>query len=169
MSVVRSEPLDPKVYAPYGDVIASTREDVVSKPANQGTAKRYDRLAKLRNLREGAEPNLCVFRSTPHKTSRFEVRLLERHARSSQVFIPMACAKRYLVVVCLGDKEPDLKTLRAFIAGKDQGVTYHPDVWHHPLIALDQITDFACLVWEDGSKDDCETKPLAAPISIDLK
>jgi ureidoglycolate lyase len=169
MSVVRSEPLDAKAYRPYGDVIASSRDDVAPKPANQGTARRYDRLARLQNLRQGAEANLCVFRSTPHQSSRFEVRLLERHPRSTQVFIPMACAKRYLVVVCLGEKEPDLKTLRAFIAGKDQGVTYHPGVWHHPLIALDQVTDFACLVWEDGSKDDCDTKSLAEAVSVDLK
>ena len=28
-------------------------------------------------------------------------------------------------------------------------------VWHHPLIALESTTDFACVVYEDDTKDDC--------------
>ena len=98
----------------------------------------------------------------------FRVRLLERHPYSSQMFVPMNCQKRWLVVVALSKKEsdgvdvcqegnagPDLSTMRAFMARDDQGLNFAAGVWHHPLIALESATDFACVVHEDGTKDDC--------------
>lgn len=178
---MNSEPLEAANYRPYGDVVAA-RPDVQPKSANMGTAARFNHLGALENLRQAKEghkdaaPNLCVFQSQPFTGKEFTVTLLERHAHSTQVFIPMN-AKRYLVVVCLGRKDregrndeaaPDLKTLRGFIAQGNQGITYRPGVWHHPLIALDQVTDFACLVWENGSADDCDTHPLDTPVTIRL-
>lgn len=96
------------------------------------------------------------------------MKLLERHLYSTQAFIPMTCSKvrariayilrhikymlvltlfsvmqRYLVVVALNDPKtdkPDLSTLAAFVAARNQGITYYPGVWHHPMIALDAVT-----------------------------
>jgi ureidoglycolate lyase len=169
VTTLKTIPLAAAAYRPYGTVIAPD-PSVPSAPANQGTAERYNRLGRVENLRhDRAAPNLCVFSCQPFTGTRFEVRLLEKHPHSTQVFIPMSGeAERYLVVVCLGGDEPDLSTLRAFIARKDQGVTYLPGVWHHPLIALDHPTNFACLVWEDGSAGDCETRTLIAPVAVDL-
>lgn len=169
LNPVCAEPLDNQMYQAYGAVVAAAA-GTAAVSANMGTAKRFNQLGSLENLRlSGAAPNLCVFRSTPFQGTHFEVRLLERHLYSTQLFIPMGCEKRYLVVVCLGKDEPDLSTLRGFIAHKEQGVTYHPGIWHHPLIALDQTTDFACVVWEDGSTDDCEVRQLKIPITIILE
>src|SRR4051812_39547332 len=98
---LNTEKLEVAAYRPYGDVLAA-RADVRPKPANQGTARRYDRLGTLLNHRPGATANLCVFRSSPFTGKEFEVKLLERHEHSTQAFVPMACAKRYLVVVALG-------------------------------------------------------------------
>jgi len=69
-----------------------------------------------------------------------------------------------LVIVCLGHEEPVLDTLRVFIATRNQGITYKPGVWHHPLVALDEETQFACLVWEDGTSGDCKVKELKQSI-----
>jgi ureidoglycolate lyase len=91
----------------------------------------------------------------------FTVRTLEKHPLSTQLFVPLG-AERYVVVVALGDAAPDLSTLSAFLASGKQGITYHPGVWHHTLMALDQPTDFSCLVWEDGGRDDCSVHELAA-------
>jgi ureidoglycolate lyase len=109
---------------------------------------------------------LCLFRSQPFTGENFSVTLLEKHPGSTQVFIPMGGATRFLVVVALGGDEPDLATLRAFVAGGSQGITYRPGVWHHPIIALDRVTDFFSLVFEDASADDCMTWQPARPIEV---
>lgn len=159
MRVVVAEPLTPDAYAPYGDVIAAARRGEAGKPANQGTARRFDRTCALEDLRGGgrAPLNLAVFRCSPlaRDAFPFEVAMLERHAKSTQVFVPMT-ARAYLAIVARGDDRPDLATLAAFLAGPAQGVSYRPGVWHHPMIALDVTTDFACLVHEDGSAADCD-------------
>ena len=165
--VVRAEPLTQKHYVPYGDVI-SARDDIHPTPANRGTAERFNYLTKVENRRQGnsqnqAQANLCLFRCQPQISSHdtfFEVSVLEKHPLSTQAFIPMSGVNRFLVIVCLGEEAPDLSTLRAFLASSTQGITYHPGVWHHPLVAMDQQSDFACLVWEDGTIDDCLTVEL---------
>lgn len=154
---IRSVALQRDQYARYGDVIAATGS---AKTANAGTAQRFNHVAALENLRHGARPNVCVFRVEAVAANPFTVRMLERHRHSTQAFVPMA-ASRYLVIVCGGGDAPDLSTLTAFIATGTQGITYKPGTWHHPLIALDRNTDFACLVYEDGSAGDCEERAVA--------
>lgn len=159
---ITAEALRRESYRQYGDLIAADPQ-LPFLSANAGTARRYDHLGAFENRRPGkALPNLCLFRAAPHIGNPFVIRMLERHCESTQLFIPMAGAERYLVIVCAGGDAPDLGTLRAFIAGAGQGITYHPGIWHHPLIALDRETDFACLVNEDGSAGDgevCEVSP----------
>ena len=75
----------------------------------------------------------------------FTLRLLERHPYSSQVFVPLNVGKvkGYLVVVCLNnedDDKPDLSTLNAFVVPSTQGISYYPGVWHHPMIALGEVS-----------------------------
>ncbi len=161
---IQARPLNREEFAPFGDVIGLDLAGGSS--ANQGTAIRYDRIAQLTSSRPGAQPNLAVFRSVA-KALPFEVRLLERHPCSTQMFMPLAC-RRFLVVVCPQDVrgEPDLPHLRAFVCGPGQGVNYRAGVWHHPIIALDGSADFLMLAWEDGSAQDCEERPLAAPLLV---
>ncbi|PTL76874.1 ureidoglycolate lyase [Vitiosangium sp. GDMCC 1.1324] len=161
---IQARPLTRAEFAPFGDVIGLELDGGSS--ANQGTATRYDRIAQLTSSRPGAQPNLAVFRSVS-KALPFEVRLLERHPCSTQMFAPLAC-RRYLVVVCPDDArgEPDLPRLRAFVCGPGQGINYRANVWHHPIIALDGPADFLMLAWEDGSALDCEERPLATPLFV---
>ena len=165
---MRLRALTPESYRPYGDVIAAAGG---SKDANMGTARRWDFLTPLVNKRGRAKPNLCVFRCAPYKGRTFPVRLLERHKHSTQVFLPLAGAGRALVIVARGGDKPDLSTLAAFVLEGARGVSYHPGVWHHPMVALGRASDLACLVWEDGSAGDCEVFPLAAGLrpSITLR
>jgi ureidoglycolate lyase len=147
--------LSPAAYAPYGDVIMASPQGEPGRLVNQGTARRFDHLAPLEDLRPGrAALNVSVFRCAPRSRWPLEVALLEKHPRSTQAFIPMN-ARRYLVVVALGGDRPDLATLAAFVASGAQGISYRPGVWHHPMIALDNEVDFTCLVWEDGTEGDC--------------
>jgi len=77
-------------------------------------------------------------------------------------------AERYLVVVALGSDSPDLSTLRAFVAKKNQAISYNPGVWHHPMVTLDKITDFTCVVSEDGTEGDCHIVTLSQPIQCTI-
>ena len=155
MTAISAHPLTPDAYAPYGDVLMASKRGEEGVAANQGTARRFDRLGALQNLRPGvAQPNLSVFRCTPRLVWPSRLALLEKHPASTQVFVPMN-ARRYLVVVALGSDGPDLSTLAAFVASGTQAISYRPGVWHHPMIALDAETEFLCLVWEDGSAADC--------------
>lgn len=146
-------PLTADDYRPYGDVLAAgTRPGRV---VNQGFARRFDRLVDVRSTRPDAALNTCVFRCLPRSLDDLVVTLLERHADSTQVFAPLGQA-HYLAVVALGREQPDLATLVAFEVTGPVGISYHPGVWHHPLIALDRETDFLCLVHEDGTAGDCD-------------
>jgi len=161
---LRARPLTRESFSPFGDIIGLELSG--GTRANQGTATRYDRVAQLASSRPEARPNLAVFRSVA-KTLPFEVRLLERHPCSSQMFVPMAC-QRFLVVVCPEDArgEPDLARLCAFVCGPGQGVNYRPGLWHHPIIALDGPADLLMLAWEDGTALDCEERSLPVPILV---
>ncbi len=152
------EPLSAAAFAPFGQVVSAGLS--AGSSANQGTATRFDWSAQLENARPAARPNLAVFRSVARSLP-FEVKLLERHPKSSQLFLPMV-VDRYLVVVAPDDArgEPDLAGLRAFLGQPGQGINYRANTWHHPLIALGRDADFAMLAWEDGSALDCEERPL---------
>jgi ureidoglycolate lyase len=156
------QPLTAEAYAPYGRVIAVPAASDAGRSANQGTARKVQRLAAIENRRgAGAPLDVAVFRCRPRRDWPMDVAILEKHPESTQVFIPMN-ARRFLVVVALGGDAPDLGTLAAFVASGTQAISYHPGVWHHPMIALDAETDFVCLVHEDGTASDCVEHPLAA-------
>jgi ureidoglycolate lyase len=161
---LQAQPLTREAFAPFGDVIGL--ELGAGSSANQGTATRYDRIAQLTSTRPEAQPNLAVFRSVA-KALPFEVRLVERHLCSSQMFVPLSC-RRFLVVVCPSDArgEPDLSQLRAFLCGPGQGVNYRAGVWHHPIIALDGPAEFLMLAWEAGTALDCEERLLSTPLRV---
>ncbi|CAB4408752.1 unnamed protein product [Rhizophagus irregularis] len=162
----------------------SVSHSIKVTPANQGTARKYNNIAPVINFRQSdfqsqssnsdnstsnkthiiakAEPNLSLFKCSPAKSLPFILRLMEKHPYSSQMFVPLnnGKVKGYLVVVCLSNDEgdrPDLSTLNAFVVSSTQGISYHPGIWHHPIIALEETTDFVCLTHESGVADeDCE-------------
>jgi ureidoglycolate lyase len=159
--IVHSEPLIREAYVSFGDVLSADRTDVTAHPANLGTAERRNFLVELANDRAEARANFASFRCQPRVDWPMRLTMLEKHPRSTQVFIPMN-ATRFLVVVALGDVTPNLASVRAFVAHGGQAVSYRPGTWHHPMIALDAVTDFACLVWEDGTANDCVEIDLTA-------
>ncbi|KAJ3181595.1 hypothetical protein HDU85_003537 [Gaertneriomyces sp. JEL0708] len=184
---IKADPLTREGFAPYGDVICALAPSS-SASANQGTAQRFNHVARIANLRSDtnpAQPNLCVFRCVPTPSLPFQMKLLERHKYSSQFFVPMTLPqpgsewngeKAYLVIVCLNDPvtdRPDYSTLKAFTATSTQGVNYREGCWHHPMIALDRVTDFCVLVHErrehsEVADEDCEEVFLSAENYVDI-
>lgn len=165
-SSIKAVPISREAYAPYGSLIAAD-EALPFRYANMRTAKRFDHLAEIDNLRaESAKLNLCVFSCSPLIETSLQMKLLEKHQYSTQVFMPMTNNAKFLVIVCLGEDEPDLSTLMCFEAGNGQGISYRPGVWHYPMTAIGERVDFACLVCEDGTKEDCEVHTFENPIEI---
>ena len=152
------QPIRVDAYAPFGDVLMASPRGEEGAVANLGLALRYDDVAELVNLRPAARLRTKIFRSRPVPCEERPVALLEKHPRSTQIFVPMN-GSRYLAVVAQGGDRPDLDTLSAFVVGANQGISYRPGIWHHPMLALDQDTDFVALIHEDGTSDDCVELP----------
>ena len=131
------EPLTRAAFAPFGDVIELAGAKQI--PINLGTTIRYHDLARVDVADEGGRTLVNLFRGQP-RTLPFEVKMLERHPLGSQAFVPLN-DKPYLVVVAPAG-ELDSGTIRAFVTSGWQGVNYAKGVWHHPLIALGEVSDF---------------------------
>lgn len=162
--IIKPVALSRNAYERYGTVIGAD-ESLPFKPANMGTAKRFNYLADVQNRRPDARLNMCVFRCSAAKLP-LEIRLLEKHEHSTQIFLPMNAAATYLAIVCLGGDAPDLETLSAFLVEGPQGISYYPGVWHYPMTALGEPIDFACLVAENDSVDDCTIHIFDQPLTI---
>ncbi|MFT0169525.1 ureidoglycolate lyase [Paraburkholderia mimosarum] len=131
------ESLTSEAFAPFGDVIELAGAKQI--PINLGTTIRFHDLAKVDVTDEGGRPLMNLFRGQPRELP-FEVRMLERHPLGSQAFVPLN-DKPYLVVVAPAG-ELDVTKIRAFVSRGWQGVNYAKGVWHHPLIALGEVSDF---------------------------
>ncbi|KAI9167584.1 Ureidoglycolate lyase [Paramyrothecium foliicola] len=122
----------------------------------------------------------------------FTVRVLERHPFTTQTFTPLASsAAAYLVIVAPSlkpgslDKDlpvpsgsglpgrglPDVRALKAFVATKQQAVTYGAGTWHAPMVALGQpgtTLDFVVSQFTSGvPEEDCQLVEFESPSSPD--
>lgn len=155
MSTRPIAPLTREAFAPYGDVIEAS-EAVRHFPINGGNTQRYHDLARLDPGDDG-RIIVSIFRGQPRALP-FAITMLERHPRGSQAFIPLN-GRDYLVVVA-ATPEPD--AIRCFLARGNQGVNYAPGTWHHPLLALDAVSDFLVLD-RGGPGDNCDEVHLERP------
>jgi len=161
MMLVRPEPITAEAYAGFGALICATKS--APRSANHGNAEAWDDLAALVNLRgDRARPTVSLFRCAPLLEPTLDVRWLERHPASTQMFVPMS-ASRYLLVVARGGDEPELESLRAFIVPGTQAITYAPGIWHHPMVALGREADFVNFLFTDGTVGDCDERAFEPP------
>ncbi|MBX7191028.1 MAG: ureidoglycolate lyase [Sandaracinaceae bacterium] len=165
MTTIDASPIDRARYAPYGSLVAAGLPDE-ARSANHGTAQAWDALAVLESLRgPHARCTASLFRCHPWQGGEvLAIRRLERHPRSTQMFVPLK-ASRFLLVVALGADAPDLSTLAAFLVESPCAITYAPGVWHHPMIALDDTADFVNVLFADGTHEDCHEVPIAAGLA----
>lgn len=149
--LLRSEPLTPAAFAPYGDVLACETA-AEQRRINYGNTVRYHDLARLDLAQGGGTPLASIFRSTPLPRP-VAVKVMERHPLSSQAFYPLS-GRPYLVVVAeAGLFDPG--RLRAFVAGPHQGVNYARGTWHHYSLALDAVSDFL-VIDRGGPEKNCD-------------
>lgn len=148
-------PLTASAFAPYGDVLAA--------PADPGRTYFPDGLG---NRRPSAGLSLSLSKLAPTALP-LRTALFERHAFSSQTFLPLSVS-RYLVIVAppAADGGPDAAQVRAFVAGPGQGITYRAGTWHHGMTVLDRAAEFAVVMWRDGTAADEEFVPLPRELVI---
>jgi ureidoglycolate lyase len=149
-------PLTAEAFAPFGDVLT----------VPEAPGREYFERA-LSTTRPGARPSLSLSLRDPTPAP-IEVRVMERHAFSSQSFVPLGPA-RFLVLVAphAPGGGPSMAEAVAFLAGPGQGVTYGADVWHHGMTVLDAPARFAVFMWRDGTAGDEEFVKVA-PFTLEL-
>ena len=164
MKHIHAQPLESAAFAPFGDVIEALGG---SNAANQGRAERFDAPLNLAST----DPRVPRLHTAIYRIKRsalpFELKLVERHPLSSQLFFPNSGA-RFLVCACanLLDGEPDLTTLQAFIGARHQGIVWRQGTWHSPFAALDSDGDFLMQQWQGAGALDCEERPLEPFFSV---
>lgn len=156
MRTLTAQPITPEAFAPFGDVLVPPQE----------FARRYYSDG-LSNGRPAAAASLSLSHVKPLASLPLEAVQMERHAFSSQSFMPLDVS-RYLAIVAPhgADGGPDLDNVQAFLVPGDIGITYGRDVWHHPLSVLDRPGRFAIFMWLDGTTGDEEFVTLAAPFRV---
>lgn len=149
-------PLTREAFRPYGDVVqvAESRHYTI----NQGWAERYADMAGLDLLDGNGTPNVGIVRAKARPMP-LKVELMERHPMSTQLFIPLA-PRPFLVLVAAPGDPLRPENIMGFKTMAGQGVNYGRGVWHHPLIALDQSTDFL-VVDRHGKDENCDEVSLA--------
>lgn len=159
------ETLCADTFRPFGDVIsvaASRRQFSI----NDGYAQRFHDLAHIDVATANGFPIISIFRSQPRQFP-LSLHMLERHPLGSQAFFPLG-SEPFLVVVATGHEQPELTSIRCFLAQPGQGVNYARGVWHHPLIALGAESDFLVIDRAGADTDaNCDEYVLGDPnISI---
>ncbi len=139
--VLPVEPLTRESFAPFGDVVATSGAD--SFLINNGTTERFHDLAKVETAGEGAHTLVSIFRGQPFALP-IELKMMERHPLGSQAFMPLS--PRPFLVAVAPDENGRPGRPRVFLVKPDgdslAGVNYARNVWHHPLISLEAVSDF---------------------------
>ena len=155
------ESLTREAFAPFGDVIEAS-DAMRHFPINGSTTERYHDLADIQLDAQG-RAIVSIFRAQP-RTLPFAITMLERHPLGSQAFMPLN-GRPYLVAVAPRGETFAADNVRVFLARGDQGVNYAAGVWHHPLLALGEVSDFL-IVDRAGPGSNCDERDLAEPLTI---
>lgn len=124
-----------------------------------GNTERYHDLA---NIEPGADGKVIVsiFRGQARQLP-FAVEMMERHPKGTRP----SCRCPAGLTWSLSRRPrapPNVADLRVFLARGDQGVEYATGVWHHPLLALGEVSDFL-VIDRSGTGDNCDEVQLAEP------
>jgi ureidoglycolate lyase len=154
-------PLEAAAFAPFGDVIEIAGRE--SYWINDHTCRRFADLAHIDVAAGDGRPVMSLLEASPQSLP-LRIRALERHPLSSQAFFPLG-GRPFLVVVAERGPADTIGMLRAFLSSGHQGVNYRRNTWHHPLIALGEISHFL-VVDRGGPGDNCEERTLDAAMQV---
>jgi ureidoglycolate lyase len=156
---LKPEPLTQAAFAPFGDVVEMDGHEPLH--INQGFALRFDNLARIDVGAENGQAKVSLFRANP-RPQPIVIDMMERHPLGSQLFYPLQ-DRPWLVLVC-GDPN-DSSTYRAFSATGRQGINYHRNVWHFPLLVFEVKSHFI-VVDRIGPGSNLEEVELQTPLAL---
>lgn len=159
---LRAVPLTADAFRPFGEVIEPDNASEI-RLINGGTTTRFHDIAPVEV--GGGRALISIFRGKPF-TLPIEIRMLERHPLGTQAFVPMQ-GRPYLVVVA-PDENGRPGAPRAFSCEGTQGVSYAAGTWHHPLIAIGEVSDFL-VVDRGGEGDNLEEFTLDEPYRLSIE
>jgi len=158
---LRPEPLTRARFAPYGDVVDASHDDVNSM--NEARFERFDDLCKVDMA--GGDVAISVTRCRAATRLPLRIDMVERHPLGSQAFIPLTPC-RMVVVVAPPGEAVDAHDLRAFVTNGRQGINYHRGTWHMPLIAFDAGQQFL-IVDRRAGEPNCEQHDLDVVVMLE--
>ncbi len=147
---LKIQPLTKNAFARFGDVIEA--DPSLMRLINNGTTERYHALAEPVVVGQPERLIFNIFRGQPRQFP-YAIDMMERHPFGSQSFVPMS-GRPFLVAVS-EDEQGQPGEPQVFLAGAHQGVNYFANTWHHPLMVLDQISDFL-VVDRDNTSENLE-------------
>lgn len=149
-------------FAPYGDVIETTRSNATSM--NAARFERFDDLCDI-SVAKGGHLAMSIARCRTPTTLPLRVDTVERHPLGSQAFMPLQQGKMVIVVAPPGESV-DASDLRAFVTNGRQGFNYHRGTWHMPLIAFAAGQEFL-VVDRAGKGSNCEEYTLDNVVTLE--
>jgi ureidoglycolate lyase len=150
---LRTEPLTPQAFAPFGDVLQAT--GTPDRLINNGYCGRWHDMAQL-DFGPWGRAGLNLFKAQPRSLP-YVLDLLERHPEGSQAFVPMY-ETTWLVTVA-EDAGGTPVNLRAFLVAPGQAINLHRGTWHGVLTPLAEPGLFA-VIDRIGSTANLEEYPL---------
>ena len=153
-------PLTKESFAPFGEVLET--QGAEARLINAGACTRFHALATVETRGEGARAVVSLFRTEPTALP-LRLSMMERHPLGGQVFWPLSGGDWLVAVAPDENGRPGAPLV--FRASGSQGVCYAPNVWHHPLLALGQVSDFL-IVDRDGSGVNLEEAHYEAPYAV---
>ncbi len=148
--ILTIEPLTQAAFAPFGTVIEA--DPASMRLINGGTTERFHALGAADVIGDGARVIINIFRGQP-RSFPYNLDMMERHPLGSQSFSPIGGGGWLAVVAPDEGGKPGLP--RVFLATGGQGVNYGRNVWHHPLMSVDKVSDFL-VVDRDGPGNNLE-------------
>ena len=157
MTALICEPISRQAFSPFGAVL--TIEGAERRIINGGTTERFHALATADTETENGKTIVSLFRGQPRRFP-YQVGMMERHPLGSQAFYPVTGGDWIAVVADDEDGKPGVP--RAFLVPGIVGLQYGPNIWHHPLIAVGEVSDFL-VVDRDGPGSNLEEADYPAP------
>ena len=148
---LKAEPLTRERFAPYGEVIESSRD--TADAMNAARFQRFDNLCNV-DLANDGQVAVSIARCRTPTTLPLRLEMIERHPLGSQAFVPLSPCKMVVVVAPPGESV-DASALRAFVSNGRQGINYRRGTWHMPLISFDEGQEYL-IIDRGGREPNCE-------------